>query len=76
MTAGKTKMNKLEELIKELCPDGVEYRKLKDASIMQRGTSLTKANSIEGEFPVISGGKEPAFYCNQYSRTGSFCRFL
>lgn len=70
MTAGKTKMNKLEELIKELCPDGVEYRKLKDASIMQRGTSLTKANSIEGEFPVISGGKEPAFYCNQYNRDG------
>ena len=63
-------MSKLQELIQELCPDGVEYKKLGEVCEMQRGTSLTKANSVEGEYPVISGGKEPAFYCNQFNRDG------
>ncbi len=37
---------------------------------MQRGTSVTKKNITCGNIPVISGGKEPAYYCNQYNRTG------
>ena len=37
---------------------------------MQRGTSLTKKNSNEGVYPVISGGREPAFYCDTYNREG------
>ncbi len=40
-------MSRLDELITELCPDGVEYRKLKDVTEMQRGTSLTKKNATE-----------------------------
>lgn len=65
-------MSKLQKLIQELCPYGVEYKPLgdKDVSIMQRGTSLTKKDSIEGIYPVISGGKVPAFYCNQFNREG------
>ena len=65
-------MSKLKELIDRYCPNGVEYKPLgdKDVSLMQRGTSLTKKDSTEGAFPVISGGKTPAFYCNQYNRDG------
>ena len=63
-------MSKLDELIKEYCPNGVEYRKLCEVSDMQRGTSLTKAKAVEGDIPVISGGKEPAFYCNCSNRAG------
>lgn len=65
-------MSKLQELIQRLCPNGVEYKKLgdKEVSIMQRGTSLTKKDAVEGEYPVISGGKIPAFYCNQFNREG------
>ena len=63
-------MSRLEELIQELCPNGVEYKKLKDVSEMKRGTSLTKANALNGEIPVISGGKEPAFYCDKFNREG------
>jgi type I restriction enzyme S subunit len=37
---------------------------------MQRGTSLTKKGSQEGIYPVISGGKVPAFFCNQFNRQG------
>ena len=63
-------MSKLEELVQQYCSDGVPYKKLKDVSIMQRGTSLTKAQATEGNIPVISGGREPAFFCNQSNREG------
>ena len=63
-------MSKLSELIAELCPNGVEFRKLKDVSAMQRGASLTKSKAIIGDIPVISGGREPAFYCESPNRTG------
>ena len=63
-------MSKLDDLIKQYCPDGVEYKKLKEISIMQRGSSLTKKNSTIGDYPVISGGKEPAFYCDSFNREG------
>lgn len=63
-------MSKLESLIQELCPDGVEYKSLKIISNMKRGQSLTKANAIEGDIPVISGGREPAFFCNTFNRQG------
>ena len=65
-------MSELQELIQKLCPDWVDYKKLGDiqVSIMQRGTSLTKNNSTEGAYPVISGGRVPAFYCDKFNREG------
>lgn len=63
-------MSKLRKLINELCPNGVEYKALKDISLMERGQSITKAKSILGEYPVISGGKSPAFFCDKYNREG------
>lgn len=63
-------MTKLEKLINELCPDGVEYVKIGDVTEMKRGTSATKKDLQSGNIPVISGGKEPAFYCNKNNRDG------
>ena len=63
-------MSRLDELIQELCPDGVEYDLLKNISEMQRGTSLTKKNATPGNIPVVSGGREPAFYCDTNNRDG------
>ena len=63
-------MSKLQELIRELCPDGVEYKKLGEVSNMQRGTVITKKNILEGDIPVIAGGQKPAYYCNRANRTG------
>ena len=37
---------------------------------MERGTSLVKANAIIGVYPVISGGREPAFYDSTFNRNG------
>ena len=63
-------MIEVERIIKDLCPDGVEYKPLSEVSIMQRGTSVTKNNIVAGDIPVISGGKEPAYYCNIANREG------
>ena len=64
-------MTKLEELINELCPDGVEYKKLADVCNFNRGTSLVSKNAKSGDIPVISGGQKPAFYHNKANRTGT-----
>ena len=63
-------MSKLEELIQQYCPDGVEWKTLGEATIMKRGTSVTKGIMQEGNIPVISGGRQPAYYCNISNRTG------
>ena len=63
-------MSKLDELIQQYCPDGVEWKTLGEATIMKRGTSATKGIMKKGSIPVISGGRQPAFYCNVSNRTG------
>ena len=63
-------MSKLDELIAEFCPNGVKYFRLKECTEMKRGTSATKKTLVEGDVPVISGGKEPAFYCDSPNRDG------
>ena len=63
-------MTKLEQLIQDLCPNGVKMVKLKDISEMKRGKSITKKDVVLGDIPVISGGKGPAYYCNQANRDG------
>lgn len=50
--------------------NGVEYKPLGKVCLMERGTSATKGTMQSGEIPVISGGRQPAFYCNQSNRTG------
>ena len=46
------------------------WKALGEATIMKRGTSVTKGIMQEGNIPVISGGRQPAFYCNVSNRTG------
>lgn len=57
-------MSKLQELIKELCPDGVEFRKLGEVCKIFRGKRLTTRDlHADGEYPVFHGGIEPiGFY--------------
>ena len=43
-------MSRLEELINELCPNGVEYKKIGDVCDILRGKRLTKKElSDEGK---------------------------
>lgn len=39
-------MSKLDELIKELCPNGVEYKRLGDIASISRGGNFQKKDLI------------------------------
>ena len=53
-------MSRLDELIKELCPNGVEYKELKDICIISRGKVISKdyIRDNPGDFPVYSSQTE------------------
>ena len=53
-------MSRLDELIAELCPDGVEYRKVGDIANISRGKVMSKDFLKEnaGEYPVYSSQTE------------------
>ena len=56
-------MTKLEQLIAELCPDGVEYRKLSEILNIQRGIRVVK-NQLKdtGKYPVYQNSLTPMGY--------------
>ena len=50
-------MSKLDDLIEELCPDGVEYKTLGDIATITRGGNLQKKDFRENGFPCIHYGQ-------------------
>ena len=57
-------MSKLDELIRELCPDGVEYKKLEACCTLVKGkTPIQKAEP--GEYPLVVTSIERNM-CNTY----------
>lgn len=65
-------MNRVEELIQQLCPNGVEWKKLGEVCKIERGQRVTKAQLIiNGKYPVISGGVTPLGYINECNREGN-----
>jgi outer membrane biosynthesis protein TonB len=62
-------MNKIDELIAQYCPNGVEYKKLGEVCKFQRGNSITQKDVTEGDVPVIAGGQKPSYYHNKSNRT-------
>ncbi len=62
-------MSKLNSLINELCPDGVEYKPLGEVCEILRGKRLTKSQlNDSGKYPVLHGGLSPMGYYDQYNR--------
>ena len=52
-------MTKIEQLIKELCPNGVEYKKLGEVcdKIVDGMHSLPKEAGSTGVYPILSAQK-------------------
>lgn len=44
--------------------------RLGDITEIKRGQTITEATRIDGDIPVIAGGKQPAYFCDRYNRTG------
>ena len=55
-------MNKLETLVQELCPQGIEYKRVKDTYKRIKGTPITAAKmkqiaTPDGSIRIFAGGK-------------------
>ena len=61
-------MSKLEELIQELCPNGVKYDSLVNVCNITKGVQLNKDKlKDDGLYPVINGGINPSGYWDEYN---------
>ena len=55
-------MSRLEELITEYCPNGVEYKKVRDVYTRLKGTPITagkmkEIENVKGNIKIFAGGK-------------------
>ena len=48
----------------------VEWKPLEEVAELKRGTTITQKTSTIGVYPVISGGKQPAYYIDKFNRDG------
>ena len=61
-------MNRIEKLIAELCPNGVEWKKLGEVANIDLGTQLNKTEMLaDGLYPVYNGGINPSGFYNDYN---------
>ena len=61
-------MSKIDELIQELCPNGVEWKPLGDICISLKKGTLKQGELIsEGAYPVINSGREWYGFYNAYN---------
>ena len=64
-------MSRLSEMIKELCPNGVEYRRLGETVSICRGIRVVRAElQSEGEYPVYQNSLIPMGYYDKSNCSG------
>jgi len=63
-----TNQSKIEKLIAELCPNGVEFKELGKLASIETGTQLNKTAMAEvGDYPVLNGGINPSGFYHEYN---------
>ena len=62
-------MSEIEKLIQELCPDGVEFKKLGEIGTFIRGKYLQKKDFQDDGYPCIHYGQIYTFYKTSTSKT-------
>lgn len=61
-------MDKLEDLINKLCPNGVKYKSLNEVCSVMTGKQLNKDKLLDdAEYPVINGGINPSGYWHEFN---------
>ncbi|MBR0420147.1 MAG: restriction endonuclease subunit S [Erysipelotrichaceae bacterium] len=66
------KMSKLEELIQQYCPDGVEYKTISELCIPLKKGTLKQTELIEdGEYPVINSGRGVYGFYHSFNNEGN-----
>jgi len=64
-TAMTKPMNKIEKLIEELCPEGVEFKTIGELISLEYGKPLKENHRTGGEFPVLGSNGRVGFH-NSY----------
>ena len=49
-------------------PQGWKEEELGKHADIKRGSTITKKQVVLGDYPVVAGGKEAAYYHNEYNR--------
>lgn len=65
-------MSRIDDLIAEMCPGGVEFKTLGDVGTFVRGNGLQKKDFVEDGFPCIHYGQIYTFYGTSTTTTKSF----
>lgn len=65
-------MSRIDDLIQEMCPDGVEHKTLGQAGEFTRGSGLQKADLRDEGFPAVHYGQIHTFYGVHATETKSF----
>ena len=62
-------MSRIDDLVAQYCPDGVEFKKLGDVCKIKTGPNVNKQliASNPGKFPVINSGREPLGFIDQWN---------
>ena len=61
-------MSKLNDLIVELCPNGVEFKRLREVAEIRRGVRVVKSQlAEEGIYPVYQNSLTPLGYYDKYN---------
>ena len=70
-------MSRLDDLIMELSPNGIEYKKISSFSKVLRGKRLTKDKlSAENSIPVYHGGIEPLGFYDKANRSANMVMII
>lgn len=65
-------MNRVEELIQQLCPNGVEWKKLEEVCFVTIGEFVHKnKQSDTGKYPVYNGGISYTGFYDEFNNTGN-----
>lgn len=64
-------MSKIDDLIAELCPDGVRWSTLAETAVVTIGEFVHRNKQTpSAKYPVYNGGTSPTGYYEQYNNTG------
>ena len=68
---GQEEMSKLEKLLANLCPNGVEYKPLDEVCRIEKGIQFNKTDMLkQGTYPVINGGTGPSGFIEKFNQQG------
>ena len=64
-------MSRIDDLIQQLCPNGVEFRELGTVVALRFGERVTKLKDTGTQYPVYGGGGE-SFRVNKFNREDEY----